>query len=685
MTQFPIELLPSTSPVTIKRLKSIGIDTYEDLLNYFPTRYIDYTLHSTIDKLQVGELVTVKGTVSGVTQVYTRSRLRIQKAKLTDETGTIELTWYNQPFIVNLLKKAPFLSISGKVVQFMNTVSVEPHDYDVIAGLDSPTVSTGRLVPVYSEKHGLTSRLIRQKMHGVVNRYFSSEKNILAEYLPPRLIPEFMEESQAYKEVHFPSSVDSVNKARRRLSFDELFFIQLSSAKVKSEWQKTKTGTPLKVDVYKDKADRLVRSLPFELTGAQKRTVNEVLADMAREVPMNRFLQGDVGSGKTIVAAIACYMAYLNGYQSVFMAPTEILAQQHFETIKRVFEKTKLKIALQTGSVKHLKGEDAKTFDIVIGTHALLNEKLDFKKVALVVIDEQHRFGVAQRAKLKEKSNNPHLLTMTATPIPRTVVLTLHGELDLSILDEMPKGRKPINTHLVPQSKKADGYRWIADHIKREGVQVFVICPLIEESEVETMKSVKAAAKEYEYLKNTVFKNFKVGLLHGKMKGKEKDEVMKDFKNKKYDILVSTSVVEVGIDVPNATIMIIEGADRFGIAQLHQLRGRVGRGDKQSYCFLYTDKVEAMVKTRLEYFAKNQDGMLLAEYDLKIRGPGDIYGTNQHGYTELQIASLSDTEMIHRARKAVDEIVRETKFDLTRHPLLKERFDTYHRQMIAHD
>lgn len=672
-----VSALPSTSPVTVKRLKSIGIHTYEDLISYFPYRYEDYSLTSSIAKLQTGELVTVKGSVSNVTQIYTRRGLRMQKARLTDDTGHIDITWYNQPYLLTLLRSAQFLSVSGKVTQFGRYLSIQPEQYEVLKAINDPTFHTGKIVAVYSEKHGLTSRLLRTKIAGVLESYRATE------YLPNDFHIGMFDEERAYRAIHVPSSLEEAAKARERLSFDELFFIQMASAKVRAEWKKLTTGAPLNIKDHEEKLDKLVKSLPFELTGAQKRTLQEILADLGSSVPMNRFLQGDVGSGKTIVAALACYIAFLNGYQSVFMAPTGILANQHFESIKKVFEHTKVKVALQTGSIKNLK--QGKNFDIIVGTHALLNDKLDFKKVALVVIDEQHRFGVAQRAKLKEKGNNPHLLTMTATPIPRTVVLTLHGELELSVLNEMPKGRKTIKTHLVPQVKKMDGYKWIADHIKREKVQVFVVCPLIEESEIETMKSVKAATQEYEYLKKTIFPEFNVALLHGKMKSVEKDKLMQDFKEKKYDILVTTSVVEVGIDIANATIMIIEGADRFGIAQLHQLRGRVGRSEKQSYCFLYTEKTDPSVINRLNYFATHQDGMDLAEYDLKIRGPGDMYGTSQHGYMDLKIASFADRDMIYRAKKAVDEIVKETNFDFAKYPELKKRLEAYDRQMISHD
>lgn len=363
---------------------------------------------------------------------------------------------------------------------------------------------------------------------------------------------------------------------------------------------------------------------------------------------MNRFLQGEVGSGKTVVAALACYLTYLNGFKSLFMAPTEILANQHYATLVKLFNKTSIKVGLVTGSTK-------KYFqaDIIVGTHALITKKFELEKIGLVIVDEQHRFGVSQRAELKNKGLNPHLLTMTATPIPRTVALTLYGELDLSIIDEMPVVRLAVKTYLVPKEKRQSCYQWIKLQVTGYKLQVFIVCPLIEESEIETMKSVRAAKKEFENLKK-IFFEFKLGLLHGKLKSKEKNAVMTNFKNKNLDILVTTPVVEVGVDIPNATIMLIEGAERFGLAQLHQLRGRVGRSNKQSYCFLFSESKEAGVLGRLGMFTKTNDGNKLAEEDLRIRGPGDIYGVKQHGYLDLKIAMLSDYKMIEKTKKAVE-------------------------------
>jgi len=411
-----------------------------------------------------------------------------------------------------------------------------------------------------------------------------------------------------------------------------------------------------------------VNNLPFKLTSDQNKVIEEIFSDLKKTTPMNRFLQGDVGSGKTIVAAIACYLSFLNGYQSIIMAPTEILAQQHYQSISKLFVRNGLKpfptITLITGSTK--KDIQPTPYNlqpnIIIGTHALLSAKTKFKKVGLVVIDEQHRFGVEQRALLKEKSLNPHILTMTATPIPRTVALTLYGELDLSYITEMPKGRQKIKTFLVPKEKRNKGYNWIKSQITNNKSQIFIVCPLIEESEAETLKSVKAVKIEFENLKK-IFNGFKLGLLHGKLKSVEKNKIMEDFKTKKIDILVSTPVVEVGIDIPGATIMLIEGAERFGLAQLHQLRGRVGRSNKQSYCFLYTENDTEKTKNRLEFFCKNHLGVKLAEFDLKSRGAGNIFGTEQHGFVNLKIASLTDFELIDKTKKAVEYFVKNHKIE----------------------
>lgn len=676
MTQFSnIESLPRTRQLTIKKLKSLGIDTYFDLLNYFPNRYEDYSIISKIKDDQPGETVTITGEIIDSKYQITRTGLRIQVFKLQDETGEIELGFYNQPYLLRLFKKGMGLSAAGIVERYGKKISMTPKEYEI----GEPLKHTGRIIPIYPEKRGLSSKTIRDKISYVLIHTTPEVDDRLAEMLPNELISfnNLISEYEAYKKIHFPDSRELAEKARERLVFDELFTIQLSSHLVKKEWEKEKIGNRLQYQNLKTKIQKYIENLPFELTTAQKRVWNEILVDLQKETPMNRFLQGEVGSGKTVIAALACYLSYLNGYQSLFMAPTEILAQQHYQTLKKLFKNSRVKISLITGSTKNTTHSD-----IIVGTHALISKKQNFSKVGLVIIDEQHRFGVNQRAQLKNKGINPHLLTMTATPIPRTVALTLYGELDLSIIDEMPTGRLPIKTFFVPKYKRKSGYEWIKSQIFKFKSQVFVVCPLIEESEVETMKSVKAAKKEFENLKK-IFSEFRLNLLHGKINSKEKEKIMNDFKNHKFDILVSTPVVEVGVDIPGATIMMIEGAERFGLAQLHQLRGRVGRNNKQSYCFLFSESEELDVLGRLGLFAKTNDGNKLAEEDLKIRGPGDVFGIKQHGYLNLKIANFSDYKMIEKTKKAVEYFIK--KYDLKEFPELKERVEKYRIGNIAKD
>jgi len=657
-----IENLPSTSSVTIRKFKSLGINTYYDLLNYFPSRYEDYSLITKIIDIQVGEIVTITGKITEAKNQYTRSRITIQKVIVTDNTGSIEVNWFNQPYLIRVFRIGQNISVAGIVKQFGSKVSIEPKEYEV----GEKKIHTGRLVPIYPEKKGLSTRTIREKIYGVISSE-SGVKNWIMEPIPEKILSfnNLFDEQTAYLQIHFPDNLSASNKSKERLSFDELFNLQLSNNLIKSKWKEEKVANQLVVD---DKNLELIKkfitNLPFKLTNDQKKVIDEIINDLKKTTPMNRFLQGDVGSGKTVVAATACYLAFLNKYKSIIMAPTEILASQHFQSFKKLFGKFKdIKLTLITGSTKtHDLQSIINKADFIIGTHALLSKKNKFKKVGLVVIDEQHRFGVNQRALLKEKALNSHLLTMTATPIPRTVALTLYGELDQSYITEMPKGRQIIKTFLIPKEKRTAGYEWIKKQIKENGAQVFIVCPLIEESESETLKSVKAVKIEFEHLKK-IFSSFKLDLLHGKIKNPDKQKIMSDFKDHKIDILVSTPVVEVGIDIPGATIMIIEGAERFGLAQLHQLRGRVGRSDKQSYCFLYSDNLSDKTIKRLNYFCKNNLGVKLAEFDLVNRGAGNIFGTKQHGFVNLKIANLYDFELISRTKQAVEYFLEKYKIE----------------------
>jgi ATP-dependent DNA helicase RecG len=693
-----IEKLPGTSAVTIRRFKSLGIGTYFDLLNYFPFRFENYSIISSINQLQEGEKVTVKGQVLDIKNEYTKRGFNLQKAILYDKTGKIDLVWYNQPYLLRVIRQGSFLSVAGEVKKYLYSYVIQPEEYEILNSFNDETIHTGRIIPIYPEKRALSSKTIREKVWYVLKNIIYQVGNrhacSLQEFFPPEIISynNLIDELSAYQNIHFPSDLKAAKQARQRLAFDEIFTIQLSSKLIKREWQEERVGHPFKVETHHDASLQLfINHLPFQLTNAQKRCVNQIINDLVKPQPMNRLLQGDVGSGKTVVAAAAAYLAYLNGFKTLFMAPTEILAQQHYQTLSKMFKpdlgiSNVPKVCLYTSSSKP-KSKSLKKINIIVGTHALIAKKAIFDKVCLVIIDEQHKFGVAQRVMLKQKGINPHLLTMTATPIPRTVALTLYGELDLSLIDEMPPGRFTTKTFLVPKKKRNDAYCWIKKQIKNHGVQVFIICPLIEESDVETMRTVKAAKEEFKFLKDNIFNDFKLGLLHGKMKSREKDEVMKKFAGQEIDILISTAVVEVGIDVPNATIIIIETAERFGLAQLHQLRGRVGRSTKQSYCFLFTNVGDSrdhpFINKRLNIFTKINNGFDLAEYDLKIRGVGEIYGTKQHGIINLKIASLSDFQLIERVNHAVGYFSKNYK--IKNFPKLQKKIEEYRISVISRD
>jgi ATP-dependent DNA helicase RecG len=654
--------LPLVGPIYLKRLEKLGIFTIEDLLHHIPHRYIDYRRVFNIAEVQAGERVTIKGKVKDIKNIYTKGRKKIQKAHVADITGNIEVIWFNQTYLIKAIKKGYIFSFSGKVDFFDRKRALISPEYENITNKPD-TIHTGRLVPIYPETYGVSSKWLRGRTAYAIDKF----KDQLEEFLPVVLLKKYSYPvyKKALTTTHFPDSLEQTRKARERLAFNELLFYQLKSQYRKKDWEKVKPTHNLSLD--NKLLSSFLKSLPFKLTKSQRRSIKEIFKDLASDTPMNRLLEGDVGAGKTVVAAAGAFVSFVNGFQSVFMAPTQILAHQHYLTLKQIFNKFKLRVSLTTSAgIKKNLG----ITDIFVGTHALIHKKVNFDNVSLVVIDEQHRFGVEQRAHLVQKSGknlpaqagrvSPHVLTMTATPIPRTVALTVYGDLDLSTLDELPTGRKPVTTWLVPPQKRGGAYEWIKEQIKKDQIQVFIICPLIEESEKETMKQVKAATQEFEKLKDT-FKNFKVSLLHGKLKMNEKNRIIEKFKKGKSDILVSTPVVEVGIDVPNATIMIIEGADRFGLAQLHQLRGRIGRGEKKSYCLLFTQSRSTKVLTRLKALKENKSGFELAEIDLRLRGPGEIFGIRQHGFPELKIASWQDTRLIKRAKKVAQDAVENKK------------------------
>jgi ATP-dependent DNA helicase RecG len=659
--QTPVSEVSRTYKMFRGRLEKLGIVTLKDFLFHVPFRYDDYSLVSRIGMVQTGETVTVKGVVEEINNTYTRRFKTLQRASVKDETGSIDILWFNQPFLTKAIHAGDQISLSGKVDLDKHKLIMIAPDYEII--LENVTIHTGRLVPVYSETRGISSKWLRRQIYKLLE-----EKNQLKDFLPQNIIKEnhLMNLAMAIEKIHFPNNLEEAEIARQRLSFDELFDIQLAAIVRRKAWEKNTIKNPWQD--FTDKADKFIKTLPFKLTNAQQRSVKEILSDLASKKPMNRLLEGEVGSGKTVVGAIAMYVAFLNGFQSVFMAPTEILAQQHYQTIKNLLEPLGVKVGLQTGSSKtqNTKYKISDT-DVFVGTHALVYKKVEFTKLGLVIIDEQQRFGVEQRTLIKEKGDNVHLLTMTATPIPRTVALTMYGDLDLSMLDEMPIGRKLVKTWLVPAEKRSGAYTWIEKQILDNKDQVFIVCPFIEES--ETMLTVKAATKEFAMLQKEVFPNLKLGLLHGKMKASEKESILNDFRDKKIDILVSTPVVEVGIDIPNATVMLVEEADRFGLAQLHQLRGRVGRSDKQSFCLLFTSSRNESTIERLKAMETIYSGAQLAELDLKLRGPGQIYGTSQHGRQVLKVASFSDFALIDKTKKEAEKIFPE----IEKYPELLEK------------
>lgn len=668
----PIKDLYMVGKTYTGRLKKLDITIVEDLLHHYPFRYNDFSLISKISQIQPGERVTIQGKIRESKNIYTKYRKKIQKVVVADESGQIEATWFNQPFLTKTLKPGLRLSLAGKVDVFGSKSTLISPEYEIIK---KETIHTARLVPVYPETHGVSSKWLRSRIAPLIKKLLPKMPN----WLPEKIKKEnnLIDLRSALRQIHFPNNKKEIEKAKKRLSFDELFLIQLATLKRKKAWQKTKLAHSLFID--QEKILKFTTSLPFNLTKAQNKTSREILENLKKDKPMNRLLEGDVGSGKTVIAAIAMYVAHLNGFQSVLMAPTEILAHQHYQTIKTLLEPFDIKIALLTSSKKPSAAEQQSSkINIFIGTHALIYEKVKLERLGLVVIDEQHRFGVEQRAKLIKKGKAPHILTMTATPIPRTIALTLYGDLDLSVLDEMPPGRKKTKTWVVPLEKRQSAYEWIKKQIKKEKSQAFIVCPLIEESTKESMKDIRAATVEFERLSQKVFPQLKLGLLHGRMKAKEKEKVIADFKDKKINILVSTPVVEVGIDIPNATIMMIEGADRFGLAQLHQLRGRVGRSNQQSYCLLFTSQKSKQTLKRLSAMQKYTSGFKLAEIDLKLRGPGEIYGTKQHGFIPLKIASFSDALLVAKTRKAAQSIIDK----INQFPLLKQRLKNYTMKFV---
>ncbi|MFH1671247.1 MAG: ATP-dependent DNA helicase RecG [Candidatus Portnoybacteria bacterium] len=649
-----IDQINKVGPTYLKKLQRLKIKTVRDLFFHFPHRYDDFSQIVLISQLKEGQVATIQGEILETknTRIFPR-RMTLTESLVKDQTGTIKSIWFNQHYLAETLKKGKIVNLSGKLVFRKKVLCFSNPAYEIIN--KSETTHTGRLIPIYHETAGLTSRYLRYIIKPLL--FLTDQEK---DFLPQQIKKEFelIDLSQALKQIHFPDNLLSAKKARERLAFNELFLVQLSTLKQKKQLEKEKsTLIPFNQGLIKS----FVEKLPFKLTNDQRIAAWEIFQDIGKPNPMNRLLDGDVGSGKTIVALMAALAVAKQRYQTALMAPTEILAKQHFETFKKFLKGQKLKIILLTGSTKKPDRAKFKNAQIIIGTHALIQKNVNFKNLALAIIDEQHRFGVAQRAALQKQIYQledglptiPHLLSMTATPIPRTLTLTIYGDLDISLIKEMPKGRKKIITKIILPNQRKKTYDFIRKQVEQKK-QTFVICPLIDDSEKLEVKSV---TQEYEKLKENIFPDLKISMLHGKLKPKEKEEIMDDFKKRRSDILVSTSVVEVGVDIPNATVMMIEGADRFGLAQLHQFRGRIGRGDDQSYCFLLTDSPAKKTSQRLEALINCQDGFELAEKDLQIRGPGDFTGLRQSGLPNLAMASLSDLELIKKSRKAAQMVL----------------------------
>ncbi|MDO8619027.1 MAG: ATP-dependent DNA helicase RecG [Candidatus Daviesbacteria bacterium] len=693
-----LSTLSGIGPSLSERLARLNILTIEDLINHYPVRYDDFSNVSNVLDAQIGEKVTLIGEIWSIKNIYTRSHKIITQAIFNDSNSPVDLTWFNSPWLTKSIQTGDRLQVSGKLSKYKNRMSIvapqwkkippsswldQDQDSGVLrADALSPQNDTNghNLIPVYPETFGLTSKWLNSKIATLL------PLTTIEDPLPANIKGSMLDLNDALTKIHSPKSWEEANQARARLAFDELFYIQLATLKTRQDWQKKQSVEKFKINQTRLK--EFIKKIPFKLTNAQARVLDEILTDLQKGVAMNRLVQGEVGSGKTIVAAIVAFITHLNGFKTIFMAPTEILAFQHFSTLTNLLTPFGINVGIYTGSKKHLtfnnehlaikKMSNAKSQmpNVIVGTHALLSNKLLTENVGLVIIDEQQRFGVEQRSLLRSKATRPsadggkipHFLTMTATPIPRTVALTIYGDLDISVINEMPKGRLRVKTFVVPNKKRPDSYKFIAKKVK-EGDQVYIITPLIELS--ETSKSAKAAKDEYEKLKK-VFPDLKLGLLHGRLKAREKEAAINSFKERKIDILVSTSVVEVGMDIPNATIMVIEGAERFGLAQLHQLRGRVGRGSKESFCFLFTEDLNAT--NRLKNLEKIYDGLKLSELDLKIRGSGEIFGIRQSGRFEFKLASFSDLTLIEKTRSAAQKILQDNP-TLDNYPQLKAKLE----------
>ncbi|MFR4985787.1 MAG: ATP-dependent DNA helicase RecG [Lachnospirales bacterium] len=660
-----------------KKLQKLGIFTINDLIEYFPRDYDDRSNVCKIKDIELNKINTVKGKVISNPETAKIRHVSITKIRIDDGTGFLEIVWFNQPYLKNTIKYKSDYIFTGKVIQKYGRIQMETPDYEIID--ERELLSNGRIVPIYASTYKLPQKLFRE----VINQTLFAVKDQIKEFLPDEILKEnnLCSRHFAIENIHFPKDNKSFFIARRRLVFEELFLLQTKLLQIKGILEHKKCN----INIKDKNIAPILDILPFNLTDAQNNVLKDIIDDLGKNKAMNRLIQGDVGSGKTVIAQILSYITVNNGYQVAIMAPTDVLASQHFESFKNIFEKLNIKCVFLSGNQKAkekrenyalIQSGDAK---IIVGTHAIIQDKVIFNNLGTVITDEQHRFGVKQREILSKKGENPHTLVMTATPIPRTLALILYGDLDISTIDKLPPGRKKIDTIFVNSTYYPRIYNFLKKN-SDEKRQSYIICPMIEENEKMELKAVLSYTEK---LKTEIFLNYSVECIHGKMKNNEKQEIMDKFYKGEIDILISTTVIEVGINVPNATIMIIENAERFGISQLHQLRGRVGRGSDKSYCVLVSDSKSNKSKERLNTMVKYSDGFILSEKDLEIRGTGDFFGTRQHGIPDMKIANLyKDIEILKQVQKSSINLYKKDPLLTSNvNKLLKEKISQFFNNM----